>query len=449
MFGKNRVRRAGSFRSRSNRRSLERRIRRLGNGHTAASAPPRVEKFTAVDEQETITSEGIVHERDVDAQRKLGRPQKKIARLIGKLDEAREHAGNAAKEYAAAVEARVDFAARFARAAELLAKRREAAWKYLAAIVLGLSASAALDYLALSYLAPDLGPSTSLPGAVNWMLENLAVIGTVCVASVEALTVKYAGREAAWGFSPFVRDPTADGEPDAGPGSAEGDAGPVVFSDRTTRSHKIACVGLILALVGVIVALVALRELALNLLNGLSSGGSAVSGLAAPQASSQPTSGGTTEAIGLFVITAVPLLAAGWAAYLRESPLVSSLADLTKAEKAKYEALKKAIKRRNRIEAKLVKLGITVDLIEAERDVDQHLARLAPRLAHAVMVEAHPELFGVVTDEEPPFLWPTDDLATPYPRRRWDIFDWLSRKGSKPPKPETASTNGHNGSEAD
>jgi Mn-dependent DtxR family transcriptional regulator len=67
-------------------------------------------------------------------------------------------------------------------------------------------------------------------------------------------------------------------------------------------------------------------------------------------------------------------------------------------------------------EVEIANVGILMNVIRLQTCTNQILARLMPHMAHEVMVEALPELFGIVSTEPHGFQWPTDQLAFAQPK---------------------------------
>jgi hypothetical protein len=289
------------------------------------------------------------------------------------------------------------FQKRFPGVGEVLAKPREKVWKFALPVVCAVGISFALDYPVMEFLVPNV-TAGEFPFPVDWLLENFALVGAACVAVAEGAMVAYAGKEAAWAWSPFLGDPQH--LRDKGADEPYG----VVHSDRSRAGHLVGFAVVAIPLVGLLVALVALREKALTLLSGLNGGGAA-GGLAGSLVSATPKSGGLWTAVELFVISGFPLLVAGWAAFLHESPLTSTLAALVEQKKGAFKQLVRATKTRVALEDRLVALGVDLGLVEHERDADLFLARLYPHMVAEILAEASPGFYGVVSKGPHPLLW--------------------------------------------
>lgn len=417
---KKRVRRMGRARTETKWRLLARRIRRLGRAcNSPDEVPKRVESYTAIDNQSAIDSEALVNEIEADGENALVKPKEQRNRLEAKLKPDRRTERWARERLERAEKHFLEFVSRFPHAVEQLAKVHASGWKFLVLVTLALLTDAALNYLAMSYIAPNLGTTTALPGIVLWLLGNMALISTVGITVAAGVMTKNAGREAAWGLNPLVRGPT---DLDVGElvsteseGSAtEGAQIPaVVYSDRARRSHRVAFGVLVTALVGLVVGLVILREPALGLLGSMA-GGSDVGGIAGSDAS-QESSGGIRLTIGLFVVSAFPLLAAGYVSFLRESPLPNRLAALTDDVVDARKALIAAMTTRGASEVEIANVGITMNVIRTETRTNAVLARLMPHMGHEIMVEALPELFGIASTGPNAFQWSADKLASEQP----------------------------------
>lgn len=405
MFGGllNRARRLTAVQSLLNLRSIVKRDVAIIAGEAANK--PRTQKYTATHNQAAIQSTATQVDILVDGVRKAGKVMKKMARTAGALQNARMVETEHGHAYEAVATWHRGFEKRFPRVAELLAKRREKIWKFVVPVLCAFGVSFVLDYSVMEFLAPEVAVA-GLPLPIGWLLENFPLVGATCIAAAEAVMVAYAGKEAAWAWSPFQGDPQELRKSEAGefPG--------IVFSDRGRVGHRIGFALLALTLLGLVVALVALREKALGLLSGLHGGGAA-GGLAGSMAEASPDSGGFWRAVELLVIGVFPLLVAGWAAYLHESPLTGTLADLAKARQQAFERLKRATERRVSLETRLVELGEALGLVNSECDADQFLARLYPHMVAEVVAEASPEFYGVVSDDPHPLLWRIDETAAP------------------------------------
>lgn len=435
---KKRVRRMGRARTETKWRLLARRIRRLGRAcNSPDEVPKRVESYTAIDNQSAIESEALVNEIEADGENALVKPKEQRNRLEAKLEPDRQRERWARERLERAEKHFLEFLSRFPHAVEQLVKVRASRWKFLVLVTLALLTDAALNYLAMSYVAPNLGPTTALPGIVLWLLGNMALISTVGITVAAGVMTKNAGREAAWGLNPLVRGPT---DLDVGAlvsteskDSATEDAQilAVVYSDRARRSHRVAFGVLVAALVGLVVGLVILREPALGLLGSMS-GGSDVGGIAGSDAS-QEGSGGIRLTIGLFVVSTFPLLAAGYVSFLRESPLPNRLAALTDDVVEARKALIAAMAARGASQVEIANVGITMNIIRTETRTNAVLARLMPHMGHEIMVEALPERFGIASTGPNAFQWAADKLASEGPKKG----DVEQERLSAEPEPDT------------
>jgi hypothetical protein len=415
MFGEfgDRARRTGEIRARHDLRSIVRRGRALA----AAEETPLAEKYTAIDRRITIEAVGTEVDLGADRRRQEAKVKKKIARVAAKVERARMAETEQGQAYEDARRRHLSFRGRFPAAVELLARPREKGWKFLLPVACAIGVNFALDYPVMELLAPSVG-AAGFPFPVDWILRNFPLVGTTSIAVAEAAMVAYAGKEAAWAWSPLPAEAAGPGEAD------EGSARGVVHSDRGRLAHRVGFVVLGLALSALLVALVALRVRALGLLAGLGGGGEAT-GIAGSLATTAPSQGGLGESLELLVIAGFPLLVAGWAAYLHESPLASSLADLARAESRASGKLASATRKRGALEARLVGLGEDLELVDDRCEADQFLARLFPHMVHEVLVEASPEFHGVVSDRPHPLLWRIEEPAGD--RRRSDIAEILAR----------------------
>jgi hypothetical protein len=443
-------------------RSLGRRARQLWERASSPDeAPERIEYYTAIDHQEAIEAEGVVTRLEADAHQALSKPKKKRNGLEVKLESKRQHEAWDKARLDRAERQFVEFVKRFPHVPEQLVKLHAGRWKFAVTIVLALASEFALTYIGVSYIAPNISATAGLPPVITWALSNMALVATLGITWAAGLVTKSCGQEAAWGFNPLVRGPTERDQEDSPGGDGQPATPPaVVYSDRSQQSHRVAFGMLAAALLGLIVGLVLLRTPALALLGSLS-GGSEIGGVAGSQAS-QKSSDGTLLVVGLLAVSTFPLFAAGWVSYLRESPLPNRLAALTDDVVAARKRLVKTMKTRGATEGDLANVGITMNTIIAERDANQILARLVPHLGHEIMVEALPELFGVVTTEPHELHWPADKLGSRYPSRDEVASEWFPVKpdpavarpdsvkiaverGEYVPPPETALTSNGDG----
>lgn len=418
------------------RKALTRRIRQLWQRLPRGSVPERVERYTALDNALDIEAEALVVEIENASTQALAKPKQKRNKLEAALALDRLRESWRREEVCEAEERLAAFRSRFGHAVEQLTKIR-AAWAVAGMIVVAVLCDFPLTYLGLSFITPDVGSVTGLPGPVGWLLSNLALIAAVGVTLAIALTTKACGREAAWASHPAIRDLTQ---------RAPEEGKPVIYSDWTRRSHRIAFGVLTVALVAVVVGLVLLREPAITLLASLTGGGGAASGVAAPEAAQDSPSGAALIA-GLLAVSGFPLIVAAWLSYLRESPLRERLAALEKDVASARAKLADAIEARRATEAELANLGVVINAILAERDMGQVVARLTPHLGHEVMVEAQPELFGAVSGSPHPLRWPAEKLAGPFPQRNAAASEWfVATPESAPSTNGSGSTSGESAS---
>jgi hypothetical protein len=393
-------------------RSLGRRANQLWERMSpSGDVPERNGLHTAIDGQLAVEAEANVTEIENGSVQALRKPKRKRNKREAKLELQRHQEAKAKERFTKAEEALEGFLARFPHAVEQLVKHRASRWKFAITVVLALAGESALTYLAMSYIAPNVGENTGLPPVVTWALSNLSLIGTVSIVWASGLLTKSAGREAAWAFNGLTAAIKEYAE-EMHPAGARGPL--AVYSDRSRLSHQVAFGAITALLLGLIVGLVLLREPALALLGNLS-GGSHVGGLAGANAKREGTDG-TLLFVGLFLVSVVPLFAAGWVSYLRESPLANCLAALTKDAGEAHKALVRIMKGRGATEAEIANVGVGINATLAERDANQVLARLVPHMGHEVMVEAQPELFGAVSTEPHPLLKPAGELGSPFPR---------------------------------
>ncbi len=433
------VRRMSRVETRAKWKALARRVRQLWGRLPADTVPERIERYTSLDNQLDIEAEAVVTELENDYTKVLVKPKQQRNTLEVALEWHRQREAWLREELAEGERKLAMFVARFSHAVEQLVKIRSGRWKSTVAIALALACDFPLTYLALSFVMPDLGTGTGLPGVIAWVLSNAALVAAVSITWGLALVTKSCGREAAWAFCPLVRNPAERGELDSSSDPAE--LAPMVYSDRTRRSHRIAFAALAATLFALIGGLVLLREPALMLLGSLS-GGSDIGGLAGSEASQQ-TPGGTGLLLGLLAVSSFPLIVAAWVSYLREAPLPNRLAALTDDVATARNALIKVMKTRGATEAELANVGATTNVILAERDTRQVLARLVPHLGHEVMVEALPELFGAASTTPHPMRWPAEKLASRFPAGTEVVSEWFPVKPDpRTVKITTPSTNG-------
>jgi hypothetical protein len=386
-------------------RSIAKRGGTLVASEPAQADQPLKEKYTAIHNQAAIQAEATVVDLGVDGARRATRINKALVQVHGALKVARMEETVLGRHYERTDRNEKKFVERFPWAVELPAKPREQAWKILLPVLCAFGVSFALDYPVMELIAPNV-TAAAFPVPISWLLENFALVGAICVAVAEAAMVAYAGREAAWAWSPLHGDSKELRE------NGEHGSRGLVFSERGRSGNRASFILLALTLLGLLVALVALREKALTLLGGLDAGVGAT-GLAGHLAEATPGPGGTSGAVELLVISGFPLLVAGWAAYLRESPLATSLADLVNANRRALGNLVSATKTRIALEDRLVELGKDLGLVNVECVADQFLSRLFPHMVAEVLTEASPEFYGVVSTKPHPLLWKIEDTAAP------------------------------------
>lgn len=223
----------------------------------------------------------------------------------------------------------------------------------------------------------------------------LDLIAATAFTVAQGVGVKLAGKHAAWGWSPLAV--CADRRDARSEDDGEQRKRPEVPSEWSRCAHKIIAITAGSLVVASVIAVVAIRLPALALLNesaaGDASGGLIGGNTTAPEGG---ISGAALSAVSLLPLM-IAALVSGWF----EGPMRSSFRMLRKdcAKLTKAEAkLTKAI---NKIDAKRVRIGITLNAIAQGKGIEQRLAEVGGATETEVVADEAPALFGVFDPERP------------------------------------------------